>query len=95
MKKIIGLIVLSFISGGSYAKNIDMASVSKNENKEVVKFAQNYAATYLSYATKVKKEDGKTIVTVVVSDKVCDVGVSNKSPTKDFVVESINCNPNK
>lgn len=74
-----------------YVENMTNTSASLIENKEIAKFAKTFAATSLSYATKVERNNGNATVTVVVLDKECQVVITDRSPNNKFLVDSLKC----
>lgn len=60
-----------------------------NKDREVAEFGRKVASKALSYTKAIAVEGGKTIVSVVVVDKLCHVTVGNSD--ERHVAEEIKC----
>lgn len=91
MKKLLMSVALLAIACSSNAttNNNPLAS----ENKDVANFGIQVAAMGLSYAKAVRHENGKTIVDVVVLDKLCHVTVQESGD--QFKAEKLACDDGK
>ena len=92
MKKIL-LITMALVFSASSSSNTIEKAIQQNplsdENKLVAKLGLEIASKTMSYAKSVRRVNGKTIVDVVVANKLCHVTFNQEG--KSLVADKIAC----
>jgi hypothetical protein len=91
--KIVTALLFGLMTMATYASEsgpaLALDSEALSKDREAAEFGRMVASKALSYTKSTFVQDGKTVVSVVVVDKLCHVTLSNKG--EQFVAEEIKC----